>query len=173
MSAESLPEHLLEQARHLARRERTRPRQASLRRAISTAYYALFHFLIREAIRQMGPNLGIENHNRIYRWFDHRTMYQVARSFSQIVVRIPGSKEILIQGNTGSVKHIAQWFADLQELRHSADYDPGAVFLRGDVQDNVNRVETAFLLWPQVKKSSEANAFLISFLLWDKWGRRQ
>src|ERR1035438_5650076 len=42
-------EDLLEQAYHLARRERTKPRQASLRRAISTAYYALFHLLIREA----------------------------------------------------------------------------------------------------------------------------
>ncbi len=37
---------LLEQANHLARRERGRPRQASLRRAVSSAYYALFHLLI-------------------------------------------------------------------------------------------------------------------------------
>jgi hypothetical protein len=42
-------EHLLEQAEHLAKRERNRPRQASLRRAVSTAYYALFHLLIHEA----------------------------------------------------------------------------------------------------------------------------
>src|SRR5467141_3575239 len=40
---------LLEQARHLANRERKNPRQASLRRAVSTAYYALFHLLIHEA----------------------------------------------------------------------------------------------------------------------------
>src|SRR5258708_1560887 len=43
------PDHLLEQARHLAHREKTRPRQASLRRSVSTAYYALFHLLISEA----------------------------------------------------------------------------------------------------------------------------
>jgi hypothetical protein len=43
------PEDLLEQAKHLANRERGKPRQASLRRAVSTAYYALFHFLIAEA----------------------------------------------------------------------------------------------------------------------------
>src|SRR5712692_5365690 len=41
---------LLEQARHLANREKKRPRQASLRRAVSTAYYALFHLLISEAL---------------------------------------------------------------------------------------------------------------------------
>jgi hypothetical protein len=45
----SLATDLLEQARHLLRRERRRPRQASLRRAISAAYYALFHLLIEEA----------------------------------------------------------------------------------------------------------------------------
>lgn len=43
-----LPEDLLEQAGHLARRERKRPRQASLRRAVSAAYYALFHLLTSE-----------------------------------------------------------------------------------------------------------------------------
>ena len=39
----SFPNDLLEQARHLANREPKRPKQASLRRAVSTAYYALFH----------------------------------------------------------------------------------------------------------------------------------
>jgi hypothetical protein len=45
-----LPEGLLEQAQHLVKREPKRPKQASLRRAISTAYYALFHLLISEAV---------------------------------------------------------------------------------------------------------------------------
>ena len=43
------PNDLLEQAWHLAKREKRKPRQASLRRAVSTAYYALFHHLIHEA----------------------------------------------------------------------------------------------------------------------------
>ncbi len=42
----SLHDDLLIQATHLATLETTRPKQASLRRAVSTAYYALFHFLI-------------------------------------------------------------------------------------------------------------------------------
>jgi len=46
----SLHYDLLEQAQHLANRERKQPRQASLRRAISSAYYALFHLLISEAV---------------------------------------------------------------------------------------------------------------------------
>src|SRR5260370_35449053 len=46
----AFPDDLLEQALHLAKREPKRPRQASLRRAVSTAYYALFHLLITEAV---------------------------------------------------------------------------------------------------------------------------
>jgi hypothetical protein len=172
MSAESLPEHLLEQARHLAQRERTRPRQVSLRRAISTAYYALFHFLIRETMRQMGPNLSEENYNRAYRWFDHGAMIRVARAFAEKIVRIERSKDVLISNNNSGIQFIAQQFADLQELRHLADYDAGTIFIRADVLATTDRVSTAFLVWPAVKNSPEANALLLSLLLWEKWGKR-
>ncbi len=47
----SLHDDLLEQAKHLANREPRRPKQASLRRAISAAYYALFHLLVDEATK--------------------------------------------------------------------------------------------------------------------------
>jgi hypothetical protein len=107
VNAESLPEHLLEQAKHLARRERTRPRQASLRRAISAAYYALFHLLIRDAVRQLGPNLNEDLFNRAYRWFDHGTMNRVAKAFCQDVVRIANSKDVLIQSNVGVLQFVA------------------------------------------------------------------
>ena len=49
----SLHLDLLRQARHLATREPRRPSQASLRRSVSTAYYALFHLLVDEAVRRM------------------------------------------------------------------------------------------------------------------------
>lgn len=172
MSAKSLPEHLLEQARHLGSRERTRPRQASLRRAVSTAYYALFHLLIREAVRQIGPNLSDDHFNRIYRWFDHGTMYQVAKEFRQKVVRIRNSKEVLIQSNIGAIQFVAELFVDLQEMRHAADYDPGAVFQRAEVLQKIGWIEDAFLTWPRVKSLPECNAFLLSLLHWEKWGKR-
>jgi hypothetical protein len=41
---------LLEVAQHLAKLDSTNPRQACLRRSVSTAYYALFHPLIAEAV---------------------------------------------------------------------------------------------------------------------------
>ncbi|MYK85141.1 MAG: hypothetical protein F4025_01730 [Synechococcus sp. SB0669_bin_7] len=45
----SLAADLLQQARHLINRDLRRPRQANLRRSISTAYYSLFSLLVDAA----------------------------------------------------------------------------------------------------------------------------
>jgi hypothetical protein len=45
---------LLEQAYHLLNKDGDDPKEASLRRAVSTAYYALFHLLIDEAVSNWG-----------------------------------------------------------------------------------------------------------------------
>jgi hypothetical protein len=42
-------EDLLEQAVRLAMLDVRRPKQANLRRAVSSAYYAVFHLLVDEA----------------------------------------------------------------------------------------------------------------------------
>jgi hypothetical protein len=49
---------LLEQAYDLANKEPTNPKQASLRRAVSTAYYAQFHLLIDRWGRQQVGGTG-------------------------------------------------------------------------------------------------------------------
>lgn len=51
----------LEQAHHLATREKQKPKQASLRRTVSAAYYALFHLLCGEGSRLMMFGVGV-NH---------------------------------------------------------------------------------------------------------------
>jgi uncharacterized protein (UPF0332 family) len=62
---------LLDQAYHLANLESGDPKQASLRRAVSTAYYALFHLLVDEAV----GNWGVSRHRSILaRTFDHGKM---------------------------------------------------------------------------------------------------
>ncbi len=125
-------------------------------------------------MRQIAPNLSEDNYNRAYRWFDHGAMYRVARAFSEDVVRIPSSKEVLIPKNDKSIQFIALAFVEAQELRHSADYDPGAIFLRADVLAGIYRIDDALALWrfPAVRTAPEANAFLLSLLLWEKWGKR-
>jgi len=64
-------DELFEQARHLANRERKRPHQASLRRAISTVDYALLHLLISETLLNWKIAAQRPGFARI---FEHNTM---------------------------------------------------------------------------------------------------
>ena len=68
-------EELLELAQELASLHPDSPRQPSLRRAVSTAYYALFHLLISEATANWRrPELRAA----LGRVFDHGPMKQAA-----------------------------------------------------------------------------------------------
>lgn len=68
------PNDLLEQARHLANREPKRPKQASLRRAVSTAYYALFHLLSIETPKNWKRPA---ERSTVARMLDHSPMAKV------------------------------------------------------------------------------------------------
>lgn len=68
------PKDLLEQARHLANREPKRPKQASLRRAVSTAYYALFHLLSMETAKNWKRSA---ERFTVARMLDHTPMVKV------------------------------------------------------------------------------------------------
>ena len=48
---------LIEQAEHLVYLDPGKPKQANLRRAVSAAYYALFHYLVLEACRTQMDNV--------------------------------------------------------------------------------------------------------------------
>jgi hypothetical protein len=76
----SLHDDLLEQADHLARRDPKRPKQASLPRAISAAYYALFHLLVREATAALVSDPKLRQ--LVPRAFDHSEMKQACRPFA-------------------------------------------------------------------------------------------
>ena len=85
--ADALPRDLLQQAYDLAYKETTDPKQASLRRAVSTAYYALFHLLIDEAVGKW----AIERQRSILaRTFEHSKMKaicdDVLKSFKGVAV---------------------------------------------------------------------------------------
>jgi hypothetical protein len=80
-----LAAHLIEQARDLAAHDALgAPRQANLRRAVSTAYYALFHFLVHEACRFFVGAQPAQSTLRgvLARSFDHTAMKKAATSFA-------------------------------------------------------------------------------------------
>jgi hypothetical protein len=110
----SFADDLLEQAYHLARRDRGHPKQASLRRAVSTAYYPLFHLLIDEAV----GNWTIERQRAVLaRTFDQGKMRAVCDGYVKAFFRAgqPASGVPL--------QSVAEAFGLLQRRRHIADYD--------------------------------------------------
>lgn len=104
-------EDLLELADHLARREARRPKQTSLRRATSTAYYAVFHALAYLCARQLvGWNKEWKFITPVYRALDHAG---VRRLFDR-------NREAYGE----DVTEIGRIFILLQQERNAADYDP-------------------------------------------------
>lgn len=78
----SLASELLDLADHLSTRERRRPRQASLRRSVSTSYYALFHLLTAESAGLIGSSMAPGAIRKMQRWFEHGEMKKVCGMFS-------------------------------------------------------------------------------------------
>jgi hypothetical protein len=74
---------LLDQAVSLATLDATKPKQANLRRAISSTYYALFHLLVGEACRiQIGTQHSQAPFRQVLgRAFLHGVMKEACKSF--------------------------------------------------------------------------------------------
>lgn len=72
----SLASDLLDQASTLATLDPMRPKQASLRRAISAAYYSVFHLLIDEGARRISANVALQPY--IARSFQHTAIKEAA-----------------------------------------------------------------------------------------------
>jgi hypothetical protein len=164
---------LLEQARHLATRDSFRPKQANLRRAVSSGYYAIFHFLIDEACNsfigrssERGALRGV-----VARAFQHGEMSRASASFAGArlpprLARVLGHPEIGIE-----LARLAGAFVEAQEKRHQADYNVLSTFIRQDVLTLLDRIESSIQGWEAVRSAPESQMFLVSLLFWNRMGR--
>jgi hypothetical protein len=145
----SLATDLLEQARHLATREKGRPKQGSLRRAVSTAYYALFHFLLEAAARHFVTDSKLRF--LVSRAFSHGDMQNAARCFAS-GGSLPAHIAAAFSGTVpAELRRIAKAFVELQQARHQGDYDRLHSFNRPDTLMFVTQAEQAFRDWQAVK----------------------
>lgn len=165
----SLHHNLLEQANHLASKEPRRPKQASLRRSISTSYYALFHLLTNAGSRRLVNQQDRENlRHCLARAFSHGKMKQVARDFSTNNVNSkiqPGLNNNNLQPE---LIRLAQTFVDLQQARHDADYNTAQMFMRQEAIDAYERAKQAFSDWETIKSTVQADTFLVALLAQDR-----
>jgi hypothetical protein len=126
----TMHEDLFEIADRLARLDSGRPRQASLRRAVSTAYYAVFHALAYLCSdRLVGWGKSWEFVSPIYRSLDHARAKTVLTSW--------------LPKHGSDIALIGQTFIELQEKRHIADYDPEPRHGRAETIDLIDQARTA------------------------------
>lgn len=130
------PEHLLEQAEKLVG-----SRQADIRRAISSAYYALFHAAsinAADAVAGTG-NRQSERYALVYRSINHSSLSAICDAIANAR---PG---IQPQGGfSTNFRAFAKALTELQRERHRADYDPLARFSRTDALVTISTARTAF-----------------------------
>ena len=152
----ALAEDMLEQAKLLATIDRTRPRQASLRRSVSTTYYALFYLLTSAAAANWK-----NRHQRLTfaRSLDHGRMHRAStKTASSKFPSAPGTV-------AADLRMVARAFAKLQELRHMADYDGNKKWSRTETLETVDLAAVAFKCWKAVSKEKIAQDYLLQLLV--------
>lgn len=122
-----------------------------MRRAVSTAYYAVFHALAETcADRLVGARSG-----------------QLERAWNQAYRALPhnflkGSKPKALKDFPPGIQNFVTEFNALQVKRHAADYDPHARFSLWDVFEALQQAREAIdLLGKQTRKDQKAFAILI------------
>lgn len=125
-------EDLLVLAEELANRDSGRPRQISLRRAVATAYYAVFHALAKMCADQLiGTTKSWTIYTPIYRSVDHSAARKVLR-------------EARNQTSDPTITAIALVFIKLHDARIAADYVPEPfAFSRQEIRDLIQEARGA------------------------------
>ena len=122
------PLDLMETARGLAELSPRRPSQANLRRAVSTAYYALFHCLAACAANTLIGRTRSPAWHQTYRALEHGRARTACGNKPALAAFPP------------DVRDFADVFAALQKSRHQADY---ALEVKYDKENVLATIEIA------------------------------
>src|SRR5271154_7107261 len=149
-------EDLLKQAFLLLDKEPRNPTQASLRRSVSTAYYALFHLLIQEASANWSRS---DTREYLARAFEHRTMKEASTRAENADYDPSIAPQVVAK-----LRSVARAFRELQVQRHLADYSNATKWDRTKASARVNQSKTAFMDWKSIRNEHIAQRYLISLL---------
>jgi uncharacterized protein (UPF0332 family) len=166
----SFHDELLEHAKHLANREPRHPRQVSLRRAVSAAYYALFHALLAEAADMLAYAHPGNLRAQIGRAFSHGHMKEVCKSFSS-GSPIAATNAIIIPPIRTEIGEIARAFISLQQARHEADYDTLTSLSKTYAIQKIDDAEQALGMLVLIRGEPNSQVFLAALLLQKQWSR--
>ena len=132
------------------------PSEADMRRAISAAYYAVFHTLAASNAELIaGPpqsNVSAYAWERVYRRLDHGRAQNNLRAVLNLL------------SPTG--EYFARAFIDLQGLRQEADYDPNFSITRTRTVNFIAQAETAIRNFAQM--TQEERRLLVAQSMFDR-----
>jgi hypothetical protein len=135
------------------------PTEMHLRRAVSAAYYAVFHLLIFESTRHW-DNATLRT--ALGRGYDHGLMRTTSN-------RVLDKKEFPYTNEDpkliAKLKQIAQGFSQLQQDRHFADYNLTKPLDPGTALGQVKRAEKIFLMLPLIKNEQIIQEYLTLLLV--------
>ncbi len=141
-----------------------RPSQAKLRRAISTGYYACFHRLTYESARIIVSGSRGEARNYVRRGYKHGAMKELCVSISS--GKVPKRWPVGTPPASSELREACTKFVKLQDSRHRADYDVGAVLSLEEAKltlDEAERFQTLLDTLSQ-GKSDAFRLFAIALL---------
>lgn len=172
-------EDLFAQAETLAKLDAKKPKQANLRRAVSTAYYAVFHYLVHESCCVL---IGSQHAQAAYRHvlgraFVHHVMKQACSCFAGGTLKAAVTKGLPRDGSGNypihkAIKDVASTFADLQEKRHLADYDRSERFNRSEVRMLIEESKHSVAMFAALPGSDDKKFFLACLWAWKELTNR-
>jgi uncharacterized protein (UPF0332 family) len=150
-------DELIEHAELLSERNLPdEPKQVDLRRAVSAAYYALFHLLTNEAAQNWRHE---GQRSRFARMFDHGRMKTCCSRF--LSRKAPDDP---VDWTTIELTLVADAFVTLQSERHAADYDNSRAWSRAQVQELVLEARSAMASWIRIRDEAMAQDFLLELM---------
>jgi hypothetical protein len=165
-----LAQDLLMLADMLANLDPRRPRQANLRRAVSAAYYSLFHLLLEECSQTLAGNRIPGLAMRVSRSLSHTEMRKACLAMTAQPLQQP-LDALLAAPVSHDLRLVAGRFVKLQELRHTADYDIATTITRAETLAHVDVTRAAFAAWRRIRATDEATIFLSALAFGARWSR--
>ena len=160
-----VPEHLLEQADRLVKDQRS----TDLRRALSNAYYAVFHFVLTAAADMVvgAEQRTSDSYNLVYQSVEHARL----RDFCEEVNKTKPQKVAFTPlGGFGSIAEFAGITLNLYELGIRADYDPSIAFSVSGAIIAVSSARQAISLFEEA--SAERRQAFLTMLLFKERPRK-
>ena len=157
------PDDLLQYAKQMAEAYPNEAHQPSLRRALSSAYYALFHLLIADAVAHCSdPRFR----SALGRLFDHGPMKHVCENTVERIKNLfhptaPDDPERTVQYH---LHNVADTFSQAQQNRTDIDYNLLKEWQPGQVSLLIEAVEDAFKSWQTIREEQAAKDFLIAMI---------